>query len=90
MNFTQLFTDANSATGGMYGVVLPFLVMIIAYAGFSAYGFSRALSAAAFIGFLAALPLMAMGLVPDYIMVIFVVITLAASFYLFTTPSRGG
>lgn len=90
MNFTELFTAANSSTGSMYGAMLPFLVMIIAYAALSAYGFSRALSAAGFIAFVISLPLFAMGIVADYIMVIVIAITLAASFYLFTTPSRGG
>jgi len=82
MNFSYLFTTANNLTGSMYGITLPFLIMIIAYAGLSAFGFNRAFAGASFFAFVAALPLFAMKVVPDYIMVILVMCVMVGVFFL--------
>lgn len=90
MTFLDLFTSANAATGGMYGVSLPFLLLIIVYGALSAFGFTRAFSSATFAAFAAGLALFAAGIVPDYIMVILTVMLLAATFFLLRSESKGG
>lgn len=87
MNFTGLFTSANTTTGGMYGLTLPFLIMIIAYAAMGAFGFNRAFSGATFLAFVASLPLFALGVVPDYIMVILVMFVMVGVFFLMRSES---
>lgn len=90
MGFVELFTSANSETGGLYGATIPFLIIAIVYSALSAYGFNRAFSSATFIGFVSALPLYAFGIVPDYIMVIVIMLTLVAVFFLMRSEGSGG
>lgn len=72
-NWNDLVLGANSVTSGAWGAIMPFIVTVIAFVYLSPYGFNRAFGAAAFIGFLAALPLYAMGVTSaDKIVILFV------------------
>lgn len=76
MNFTGLFIEANNATAGWFGVATPFLIALIAYAQLSIFGFSRAASSAMFIAMLSALPLFALGVINQGVIILIFVLTL--------------
>lgn len=79
-SFPGLMATANSATGGLYGAVLPFLLFVIVYAYSSVYGFPRAFATAGFIAFISTIPLFAMGIVSGYIIVLTFVLALIGIF----------
>lgn len=79
MNFTGLFTTANDATGGFLGGSTPIIIAIIAYASLSQIGFDKAATSAMFISLIVALPLFALGIVGETVMVLILVAALAAT-----------
>jgi hypothetical protein len=81
-NFTAVFTQANSSTSGLYGAILPFVFALIAFAYFSPYGFNAAFTTAAFLGFVVALPLFALGITAEYPLIILLVLTIIGALLL--------
>jgi hypothetical protein len=79
-NWNTLLTSANTATGGAFGAAIPITLFIIIYSYYSLSGFQRAFPAAAFIAFVATLPLYAMGIAPAWIIVVLMVLALIGMF----------
>jgi hypothetical protein len=86
-SFDALLQVANTATGGMYGNLFPFLVFLIGMGASSVFGWNTAFTVGAFMGFAVMLPMFAMGITSGYVGVVLGVMFLIGAFFLTRQPS---
>lgn len=83
--FYDLFTFANTATGGIFGYLLILMIWVISYFSMKQYTDNRAFAFSTFITTIMAIMLSVIGIVNSQTVIICVIMTGLSIIYLFKT-----
>lgn len=76
-NYTGIVDYANQVTDNIFGVSLPWMIFIVAFITLNGYGYRTERSAlvSGYIAWVMSILMRVLGWVPDYVVVLFAIIT---------------
>ena len=74
-NVTAMLAYANDVTGDKFGVLIPFMIFIVSYVAMSHHPPSKSILSAGFITLVLSVLLRMLGIVPDWIVIVLIILT---------------